>query len=182
MSQATVNDEPGQAYAGKVHLSGQFPSSALSRLASELIYFGKLVSPLSTGDLTVGDQSVKLPTSAADILLAAQGGGISQADPSVERTKTAGVLDNFGAFLDESSLPVMRKGQIWVEVEAEVTDLSAGVFVRFQNAGTIPEAALGSLTPTNTADHEPAPEGMVWVGAVTVGSQNFGLLSVNLPG
>ena len=116
------------------------------------------------------------------MLLAAQGGGVSQADPSVERTSTAGVLDNFGAFADESALPVMRKGQIWVQTEIAVADLSLGVFVRVSTPGTIPEAALGSFTSVNTVDHEPAPEGMVWMGAVTIGGEFFALLSVNLPG
>lgn len=185
MSQIAVDDEPVQAYEGKVHVGGQFPTTNISRVANELIFFGKYVVPLSTGELTVGDQSVQLPVSAADILLAQQGGGIAIADISVERTRLTGGAANsapFGAYIAETMLPVMRKGQIWVVVETELLDLSLGVFVRFQNAGGSPPAAsLGSFTPVNTADHEPAAEGLAWLAAVTIGAVDFALLSVNLP-
>ena len=174
MSQIAVDNEPGQAYEGKVHLPS--PNIA-SYIASELIPFGKLVFTAAT-DLTVGQQECSLPTSAAEILLTTQVGGIAIADPSVELAQG----DTFSSYAHEDMVPVLRKGQIWVVTAAAVTDLSAGVFVQFQNAGGSPPAlSLGSLTPTDTADTEPAPEGFVWVGATTIGGVNFGLLSVNLP-
>ena len=51
--------------------SGQFPTTVVSRLAEELFFFGKL-GVVTGAQLTVGDQSVKLPTSAAEVLLAAR--------------------------------------------------------------------------------------------------------------
>jgi hypothetical protein len=188
MSQTAVNAEPGQAYEGKVHVSGSFPTSFVSRIANELIYFGKLVVPLTTGELAVGGaaggpQSVKLPTTAADVLLAKQGGGIAIADPSIERLSVNGVAAAYGAYPAEDALSVMRKGQIWVVVETALLDLSLPVFVRVATpGGTPPAASLGSFSPVDTgADFEPAPEGLAWLGAAAVGAVNFALLSVNLP-
>ena len=185
MSQTQVNDAPGQAYAGKVQYSGQFPTTVVSRLAEELFFFGKL-GVVTGAQLTVGDQSVKLPTSAAEVLLAAKAGGVSIADASIERLRdpaNLGVANSapFGAFPIESAVPLMRKGAVWVQTEVAVANLSDGVFVRVQNVGAIPLAALGSFTPVNTFDHEPGPEGMGWSGAVTIDGLFFGLLEINLP-
>ncbi len=188
MSQASVSDEPVQTYEGKVDVSGQYPTNYISRIASESIYFGKAVSPVGTDELEVGGasggpQEVKMPSSAALIALITQGGGVAIADPSKERLKNNGVYVDYGVYLHEDSVTVMRKGRIWVVVEAELTDLSSGVYIRFQNAGATPPAAsLGSFTPTNTADHSEAPAGFAWLGAATIGSVNFGLLELNLPG
>lgn len=176
MSQTQVNDAPGAAYPGKVQYSGQFPTQDVSRIASEDILFGKLVTVLGT-ELTPGDQSASLPVDAAGVLLAAKAGGVSVADPSIETVASA----LGGVFVDESVLPVLRKGQIWVQTEAAVADLNDGVFVRVQNAGVVAADQLGSFTPVNTADHEPAPEGMGWAGATTIGGLFFGLLDMNLP-
>ncbi|MDP6424354.1 MAG: hypothetical protein QGG14_06395 [Planctomycetota bacterium] len=191
MSQTAVTDEPGQAYAGKVEHSGQFPNSIISLIAAELIYFGKLVvapdADVEVGGASGGPQTCAAPTSAAEALLANTVGGVSIADPTVERMRdpsTPNVANSapYGAYGDETSVSVMRKGRIWVQTEAAVAALSDGVFVRVANAGTIPVAALGSFTPTNTADHEPAPSGMVWSGATTIGGLFFGRLDINLPG
>lgn len=190
MSQTAVTDEPGQAYAGKVESGGQLPTTIITRVASELTYFGKLAitadADVAVGGASGGPQTCAAPTSAAEVLLATFGGGVSIADPSVERMRdpaTPNIANSadFGAYGDESAVGLMRKGLIWVQVEAAVTALSDGVFVRVSSVGTIPIAALGSFTPTNTANHEPVPSGMVWAGAAAVGSLNFGLLSVNLP-
>lgn len=186
MSQTVVNDEPVQAYAGKLQYGNNFPTTTIGRLASELIFFGKLVitadADLAVGGAAGGPQTVALPTTAAEVLLAANAGGISKADPSVERTSTAGVLDNFGAYVENTTVDVVRKGQIWVQTEVAVTALSDGVFVRVATPGTIPIASLGSFTPTNTANHEPAPAGMVWAAAaVGEGGILLGLLTINLP-
>jgi hypothetical protein len=182
MSQTAVNDEPAQAYEGKLDVSGQFPSTRISRAASELIYFGKLVVPIADDDLAVGDQSVQLPTSAAEILSAKGGGGVAVADPSQERLLVSGVPAAYGAYPDESMVQVLRKGRIWVVTETAIAGFTDGVYVRFQDAGvTPPTEQLGSFTGTNEADTEPAPEGFAWVGSASIGGIDFGLLSVNLP-
>ncbi len=191
MSQTAVNDEPVQAYPGKVQYGIKFPTTNVSRIASELIYFGKLVitpgTDLAVGGAAGGPQSCQLPTSAAEVLLATQAGGVAIADPSIERLRdpnNLGVANSapYGAYPQEDALPVMRRGQVWVQTEAALADLSDGVFVRVANSGTIPEASLGSFTPTNTADHEPAPDGFAWAGsAVGEGGIFLGLLDINLP-
>jgi hypothetical protein len=190
MSQVTVNDEPGQAYAGKVHSGGQLPSSIASYVASELIYFGKLVivadADLAVGGAAGGPQTCALPASAADVLRAAQAGGIAIADPSVERMRdpaTPNIANSapYGAFGDEASVPVMRMGKIWVQTETAITALSNGVFIRVSTPGIIPIASLGSFGIVDDADTEPAPAGMAWAGSATVDGIFLGLLSVNLP-
>lgn len=190
MSQTVVADEPVQAYEGKVENSIAFPTTIESKIASELIYFGKLAivadADVVYGGADGGPQEVQLPTTAAEVLLAKQAGGVAIADPSVERLRVSGGGANsapYGAYLTETAVPVMRKGRIWVVVEAAVTALSLGVFVRMDNAGGSPPAAsLGSFSPVDSgADFEPAPEGFAWAGAASIGGVEFGLLSVNLP-
>ena len=189
MSQATVNNEPGQAYAGKVHTASP-QGGTISLLATETIYFGKLAivadADLAVGGADGGPQTCALPASAADVLRALQRGGVAQADVTRERLRnplTLGIANSapFGAYSDEEAVTVMRRGSIWVQTEVAITALTNGVFVRVANVGTIPIASLGSFTPVNTADHEPAPEGMAWAGSATVDGLLFGLLSVNLP-
>ena len=192
MSQNAVTDEPVQAYPGKVENSGQFPTQMISRLASELIYFGKLAitadADLAVGGAAGGPQQCKLPTTAAEVLLAAQGGGIAIADPSIERLRdplNLGVANSapYGAFPDEDAVPLMRKGRVWVQTEVAIAALSDGVFVRVSTPGTIPIASLGSFTPVDTADHEPAPEGFAWAGScIGEGGIFLALLDINLPG
>ena len=183
MSQTAVNDEPAQAYEGKVDVSGQYPSTRVSRSADGLVYFGKYVVPLSDTELTVGAQSVKLPTTAAEVLLAANGGGIAVADPSMERLMLNDVPAPYGAYPDESMVQVLRKGRIWVVMEVAITALSNGIFVRVATPGGSPPAAsLGSFTITNTANHEPVPDGFKWLASASIGGVDYGLLSVNLPG
>lgn len=189
MSQVTVNDEPGQAYAGKVH-SATPQGGVVSLLASELIFFGKLVfvaaADVAVGGAAGGPQTCALPTSAGEALLAKFAGGVSIADPSQERLRnplTPDIANSapFGAYPDESAVGVMRRGRLWVQTEVAVADISLGVFARVANAGVNPIASLGSFTPVNTADHEPVPEGLAWAGAATVDGLFFGLLNVNLP-
>lgn len=186
--QTAVNDEPVQAYEGKVQYSGQFPTSIISKAASELIYFGKLVVPYADTELAVGGagpQRVKAPTSTAEVDLTPMGGGIAIADPSVERLRDPSSPADpapFGAFVAESMVPVMRKGLIWVVVETAITALSNGVYARFQNAGGSPPAAqLGSFTSAAGADfHQLATSSFAWQGSAAIGGVNFGLLAVNL--
>ena len=188
--QTSVNDMPVQAYEGKVHVSGQFPTSVISKAASELIYFGKLVVPYATTELAVGGaeggpQRVKLPTTAAEVDSVINGGGVAIADPSIERLRNPANPAQpapFGAYPAEDMAGVMRRGLIWVVSEAEITDLTAGVFVRWQNAGgTPPAASLGSFAPATSADRQQLSADLFsWQGAATINSVYYGLLSVNM--
>jgi len=188
MSQTSVENEPVQAYEGKVQHGGQFPTTTISRLATELTFFGKAVSPIladvdmgGAGDLA---QQCQLPTSLAEINAML---GVAIADPSVERLRDPAALGvpnsaPFGAYSDEAAVPIMRKGRIWVVVDTKLASLDDGVFIRFQNAGgTPPTESLGSFDTVNSADHEPAPAGFSWVGASTQGATEFALLEINLP-
>lgn len=184
--QTAVNNEPVQAYEGKVHVSGQFPTSVVSRLASELLYFGKLVVPYAVTELEVGSQRVKAPTLAAEVDLAPAGGGVAIADPSVERLRDPSSPADpapFGAYVAEASVPVMRKGLIWVVVETAIASLANGVYARFQNAGGTPPAAqLGSFTSAAGADFQALNAAhFAWQGSAAIGGVDYGLLAVNLP-
>lgn len=63
MSQTSVADQPVRAYEGKVHVSGDFPTTIESLLASEIVYFGKAVSIYADNEVALGNQRCKLPTS-----------------------------------------------------------------------------------------------------------------------
>ncbi len=187
MSQTVVDDEPVQAYEGKAQHGGQYPTTFVSYIASELIYFGKAVSLLSTAELAIGGadggpQSIKLPAATTDVSTNLFQ-GVAKADPSVQRTRTAGVDDDFGAFIAETTVPVMKKGRIWVVVTTAITSINDGVFVQFQVPGGSPPALqLGSFDSATTANNEEITSNNVsWAAATTIGSQNFGLLELNLP-
>jgi hypothetical protein len=179
MSQTVVNDEPGEAYEGKVQYGGQLPTTIISRLGSELIYFGKGVSLLSDADLTVGDQSVKLPALADDVTALFE--GVAIADPSQPRMSLAGVPAPYGAYPDEAAVSVMRKGLIWVVVDVAIADIKQPVYLRWDNAGTAPADALGSFETATDANNQVVPAAVAqWRGAVAVGGIDFGLLELNL--
>lgn len=184
MSQTSVNDEPVQAYEGKEHVSHAYPSTKISRLASELIYFGKAVCREAVTDVTVGDQQCRAPAAATDITDKGALLGVAVADPSLERLNDAsGNPAPYGAYQDEGSVQIMKKGQIWVVTTALIADLSTGVYVRWDNAGGSPPAeALGSFANVASAEHALVPDdGAQWIGAVAIGGVNFGLLELNLP-
>jgi hypothetical protein len=178
MSQTTVANEPVQAYEGKVH---DRPERVVSLLASELTYFGKAVSYLGTGELAVGGagpQSCQLPAAAVDItgpLFA----GVAIADPSLEAIAGA----DYGAYADESMVSVLRRGRIWVVVSTAITDITVGVYARFQNAGGSPPVdSLGSFDSAAGVDVDEIPTASAkWVGAASIGGVDYGLLDLNLP-
>ena len=185
--QTVVDDEPVQAYEGKVQHGGQYPTTFKSFLADGLIYFGKAVSLIGTGELAVGGasggpQAVKLPAAATDVTTSLFQ-GVAPADPSIQRTRTTGVDDPFGAYIDETSVQVLRKGLVWVVVTTAIADITIGVFVQRANAGGSPPALqLGSFDTVTTADNtEITSNNVSWAGAAVIGSQNFGLLELNLP-
>lgn len=182
MAQTVVNDEPSQAYEGKLY---DRAGRSESRLASELLYFGKAVSLLAVTDLEVGGagegQSVKAPAAAADVTGLFE--GVAVADPSIERLDDAtGQPANYGAYPDESTVRVLRKGRVWVVTKTLIADITVGVYVRFQNAGgTPPVDQLGSFEAVAGADVQVIAAGAKWRGATTIGGAFFGLLELNLP-
>lgn len=187
MSQTVVDDEPVQAYEGKVQVGGQYPTTNRSFIASELIYFGKAVSLLSGTELAVGGasggpQQIQLPSVATDITTTLFQ-GVAAADPSVELTRTTGTDDPFGAYVATSTVRTLKKGLVWVVIGTALSDITDGVFVRFQNpGGTAPTEQLGSFDSVTSADHAEIVAGNVsWAGAATIGSVEFGLLELNLP-
>jgi hypothetical protein len=174
MSQTSVADQPVRAYEGKVHVSGEYPTSYLSRLASGAVYFGKAVVPYDDAELALGEQRAKLPAAAADVprLL-----GVAIADVTKEP-----VASTYGGYADKDSVTIMRKGQIWVVSVDQVTDLDAGVYIRHANGAAPPAGTLGSFRATVDVDYTLfAGEGLKWLAAETIGSVYFGLLEVNLP-
>ena len=183
MSQTVVNDEPDQTYEGKLYDRAW---RSESRLARELIYFGKAVSLLAVTDLAVGGdgdgQSVKLPAAATDITGLLE--GVAVADPSMERLDDAtGQPANYGAYPDESTVRVLRRGRIWVVTKTLIADITVGVYVRFQNAGGVPPIdSLGSFEAVAGADVQVIAAGAKWRGARTDNAGRFlGLLELNLP-
>ena len=182
MAQIAVNDEPDQAYEGKLY---DRAGRSETRLASELIYFGKAVSLLAVTDLEVGGasegQSVKRPASAADITGLFE--GVAVADTSLERLDDAtGQPANYGAYVDESAVRVLRQGRVWVVTKTLIADITVGVYVRFQNAGpTPPVDQLGSFEAVAGVDVQVIAAGAKWRGATTIGGVFHGLLELNLP-
>lgn len=181
MSQTAVTNEPAQAYEGKLH-TGISESQIMSRLASEIIYFGKGVVPYDDDEIVVGDQRVILPAATGD---PAKFLGVAIADPSLERLRDPtdpAVAAPYGAYVQYQAVQVLRKGQIWVVSEDAVDDLTKGVWMRFQNeSATPPTEQLGSFRATTEGDYEEIAAGAKWLAGATIGSVEFGLLEVNLP-
>lgn len=172
MSQTAVADQPVQAYEGKVHVSGEYPTTYISRLASGAIYFGKAVVPYADTELTVGTQRAKLPAAAADIPRTL---GIAIADVSREP-----IASTYGGYADKDSVTIMRKGLIWVVSADVVDDLDKGVYIRHANGAAAPADTFGSFRATTDADYT-LFAGLTWKAAVTIGSVYYGLAEVNLP-
>lgn len=168
MAQISVSDFPDQAYAGKVHVSGQFPTSTITRLASEAIPFGRAVSALSTTDLTSGNQSCELPNVAADantpLCL-----GVAIADVSMED------VSSVGTWSDEDAVAILKTGQIWVEVDTAVAALDEDVCIGIATAS----GGEGSFDNTASATYI-ANTSMKWVAYVLIGSTHLGLVQVDL--
>lgn len=170
MPQLSVADEPGQAYEGKVQNGGSLPTSIVSGIAASLIYFGKAVGSANA--------DLGLPKTVALLAAGVTFQGIAIADPSIEQIPG----NDFGSFADETGVPVMRKGRIWVVSADAVDDLSKGVFVREATPGGSPPAdSLGSFRATAAADHIDLSASMAWVAGTTIGGAEFGLLEINLP-
>ena len=171
MSQLVYDNFPEQAREGFIADNTQV-RDIVSRLAEVVVPFGKFVVA-STGQ---SEDLAKLPTVTGDITTPGLATGIAIADPSVETAKA----DTFGNYKVNTTIPVMRKGRIWVIAEDEVTDLDADVFVRFADAGgSPPDASLGSFrTDADTADAVQLVKAR-WRGR-TVGTFQLVILEIDL--
>jgi hypothetical protein len=102
--------------------------------------------------------------------------GVAIADTSLESTSNA-----YGEYVDRDSVPVMKKGRIWVVSADTVDDLSKGVYIRFQNGSSSPPAdTLGSFRATTNADYQLMGDNVRWVAGQTIGGVYYGLLELNL--
>jgi hypothetical protein len=101
--------------------------------------------------------------------------GVAIADTSLESTDNA-----YGEYVDKESVPVMKKGRLWVVSADTVDDLSKGVYVRFQNGSAAPANTLGSFRATANADYQLMGDNVRWVASQTIGGVYFGLLELNL--
>jgi hypothetical protein len=102
--------------------------------------------------------------------------GVAIADTSLESTSNA-----YGEYVSTDSVPVMKKGRIWVVSADTVDDISKGVYIRFQNgSSTPPTATLGSFRATANADYQLMGDNVRWVASTTIGGVYYGLLELNL--
>lgn len=101
--------------------------------------------------------------------------GVAIADTSLESTSNA-----YGEYVDKDSVPVMKKGRIWVVSADTVDDLSKGVYIRFQNGSAAPADTLGSFRATANADYQLMGDNVRWVASQTIGGVYYGLLELNL--
>lgn len=172
MSQTSVADEPSQAYEGKVE---NFDKNIVTGLAASLIYFGKVVAA-QTADVGLPKTVELMATGLVPV-------GIAIADPSIETIPG----NAFGSYAAEEAVPVMRRGRLWVVSADVVDDISKAVFVKVANPGGSPPAeSLGSFRATAAGDYVNANTiftnaAVAWIGGRVIGSQNFGLLEINLP-
>ena len=176
MVQTAVNADFDQAYEGKVHVSGAYPTTYISRLAAATVYFGKAVVANSQTNLVLGEQEVKLPAAAGDVPLLL---GVSAADVTKSPSSTG-----YAAYDADESVTVMRKGLIWVVSADAITNLGTnGVWVRHANGAAVQTASLGSFRATTNADYTEwsATQDVKWIAYKLIGSVHYGLLEINLP-
>jgi hypothetical protein len=140
MAQTSVINEPVRAFEGKVQDRAE---RSVSGIASELIYFGKGLSrPLTTGLGNI-PPLVNLYASGENFE------GIAMADMSVERLAgTTGLINqaNYGAFVAQTAVPILRKGRIWVVSADAVDNLSKSVFIR----SSVAAGTAATITDTTT--------------------------------
>jgi hypothetical protein len=102
--------------------------------------------------------------------------GVAIADTSLESTSNA-----YGEYESTDSVPVLKKGRIWVVSADAVDDVSKGVYIRYQNgASAPPTATLGSFRATANADYQLMGDNVRWVAGTTIGGVEYGLLELNL--
>lgn len=148
MAQTSVISEPVRAFEGKLQDQA---SRIVSGAASELIYFGKMLTRSKSVGIDGRTPIVNLFTTGEVVE------GIAIADVSVERlaNPTTGVSNQapYGAFLANTAVPVLRRGRVWVVSEDTVDDLTKSVYVRNTTlAGTA--ATVTDTTSYPVADQD----------------------------
>jgi hypothetical protein len=101
-----------------------------SRLANEIIYVGKAVTPCATTELNSDLRKVKLPTSAAEV---ARTEGVSIWSPAMASEDDL----NYAQYLAGEMVSVLRKDDIWVEVGNVITNLDDPVLVKRANGNLV---------------------------------------------
>lgn len=103
--------------------------------------------------------------------------GVAIADTTKESTSNA-----YGEYVQYDTVPVMKRGRIWVQSVDTVDDISKGVYVRHANGAANPGAGftLGSFRATANADYTQIVDGAKWVASKTIGGLYYGLLELNL--
>lgn len=168
MAQLVVNDDALQAFEGMVH---DRPERIESGIASALIYFGKACSQSLTVAIDEVTPNVNLYTGTEKFA------GIAIADTSIET-----ISPDYGGYVAETAVPLLKKGRIWVVTGDTITDLSTSVWVRNANPGVSPPAeSLGSFRGTTATDYIDlgAIADVKWRASASIGGVDFGLLSIN---
>ena len=188
MPQTVVDDEPVRAYRGKLDVGASFPTTIMTGIADGSIIVGngvgRQVADVDPGsESSTGGQVVRAFQSTDEFQ------GVAFNDPSqlVASNKGSGANVDFAQVDDEETTPILRKGRVWVVSAAAIADLSLAVFI--QNAvpgGSPPDGQLGGFTNAITANFVDlsallGSNSVRWVAGITIGSDNFGLLELNLP-
>lgn len=116
-------------------LADMFHADFVSKVSAEDIPFGRL---LSRG---TGDDVVKLPASAGDIT-----GGAIGISVHTHKEPVAGVAQ----YVAKETIPVLKKGRIWVQVEDAVAD-GGDVHVRYVAGTGVVGGFLGAAVSSETA-------------------------------
>lgn len=117
------------------------------------------------------DREVVLPDATGEVSAAGLLQGVALWDPTREY-----IAANLGAYLETETVPVMRKGTVWMIAEDAVVD-GGEVFVRF-SAGAGEE--LGRVrSDADTADAVAAPR--CYFRSTTTGANQLVKVEINLP-
>ena len=177
MSQLVVNDHPTRTFEGQ--LAHQAPVGGIvSAIASGRVLFGKAAGRAVT-DVLLGDNATGAQEAQALDATNSHFLGIALAD--VTKETVAGQA--YASYEHEETIPILKRGRIWVVSNDAVDDLSKNVFVRNAAEGALPAEALGSFRATTVANYIDltAIAAVRWVAADTIGGIEFGLLEINLP-
>lgn len=173
MSQTTVTDEPQTFFEGLCAVK----EFAHSRIASGQILVGKAAGA-ANGDLSPHGSPAGTGAQECQALDASNPNfvGVSMYDAQKEIPDGA----TYNAYADSDTVPLLRRGQIWVFVEAAITSLALPVWARNAAAGALPDAALGTFAIADGGNHVDLSAHCRWLAAGAIGARNFGLLEVRL--
>lgn len=180
MSQTSVSDYPLAVYEGMLAEPAPMGGIVSAFAHTAGILFGKAAGrrdgDVAPGDNAAGGQEVEgyAAANSADNLI-----GIALADVSKETDASKA----YGDYVGGDTVPVLKRGRVWVVSADAVDDLTKSVFVRNANAGSLPAAGLGSFRATTAADHIDlgAIAAVRWVAYRLQGSVHYGMLEINLP-